>query len=383
MPAVSFGYNNALFQRVLAVTTDNFEKKGVDNIMAKKEIFAVMKSKGCIRKISGGTQNTRHSRYKRATLRGLPMDIASISYQRLSKRINFAIPPRGQETTDAITIQERFINQGPQAFVNLYGTLLKELMDDATFDFPKQFFKDGNASGNTDGIHGWESALSHSGTIGNGMLGAPNDTYFGVSTAVGLRGSWDASNTYPNGAGQVGYHHFSPFIWIYDDTGIGSGSTWEDNSLKAMKKDALFSSRRGHKRDFGILNTNAYNAASNKIEAREAIRTDRSNKNIPSISLGFGEEFTYEGVRWTHDSDVPDRNPLALTSHILAGYSFTVEDLDLMHWTDKLFHVPQIPFSGETLSDRLLVMLICNLFVNPQGVSKFIKSDTSDITISG
>ena len=375
--AYSFGGNTALYQRVLATTIDRYEKQSIDNIEATKVVVASLKKKGRISKASG-TQIGKMVRFKRQDLRGLPMDTATITFPRSNKRVNINIPPRGYYVTDSMTWQERQINQGAEAILNIFGTLLEELMDDFQFNYCKEFFKDGNASNNPYGIHGFESFGSFSGTLNAGMMGSPNDTYFGISTAVGLRGSWDSSNVFPNGSGQPGYHYWSPFIWHPEDASWGgSSNAWKDTCLLVAKADALYSSRRGHKRNIGLLNTGAYRLMSNKVETREQINTSRGTGNQLLVNLGFGETVHYEGVEYTHDSDVPDRDPLSSTRTLL-GYTLTLKDIELRHWTQKLVQTLNIPFSGETLSDRLMVASICNLFCNPQGVSKIVYASSTE-----
>jgi hypothetical protein len=151
--------------------------------------------------------------------------------------------------------------------------------------------------------------------------------------------------------------------------------------LRVAKQDQLFSTRRGHKRDVGFLGTGAYAGMSNKIETREQIHTERGKGTTLLVSLGLGEVLYYEGVEFTHDRTVPALDPQD-TSRLLVGYTWTLKDLELKHWTPKLFHRVELPFQANNLIQPMIVISICNLFTNPQGVSKIVNSAGTDATLA-
>src|SRR5688572_2233089 len=130
---MAFGGNTDVVARVLAVTTDNYVKKATENIMAKKVLLAAFRKKKRIHKISGGTQQQRIVRYKRSGLQPFT-DMPSVSFVRVNKRLNVTIPPRGYLIAEQISLWERYLNSGPEAFVNLYGTMLDEMLDDFEFN---------------------------------------------------------------------------------------------------------------------------------------------------------------------------------------------------------------------------------------------------------
>ena len=375
-----FGYNTDLNARTLAVTTDAYISKALDNVMVENPMFAMLKSKGRFSRQNGGAQLGMAIKYRRADLRKMT-DMQSITYSRLNRHVNIAVPMRMYYMEDSFSFQEEFVNTGESNKIDIIGQMMPNLIDDFTNNFPAELLKDGNAAGNTDGVHGLESCLSHSGTVYNGRAGSPNDSYFGQSTALGARGTWNANDNWPNGYGQEAYHYWSPFVWIYDDASwTGSTATWEDACLRLAKQDQLFSTRRGHKRDFGFLNATAYAGMSNKVEAREQIRTDRGKGTQLLLELGIGPTMYYEGVEWTHDRNIPSRDALS-SSRIMVGYSLSSKDVQIKHWTPKLIHALNLPFQATTLTTPFILTSILNMCVNPQGVSKIINSASTDSTM--
>jgi len=145
--------------------------------------LAMLKEKGKITKCPGGDSKQWAVRYKRNSLHYLT-DLPSISFQRINKRVNAKLTPRGYWMSDQISMMERWVNQGPAAIINIASTIVKELTDDFKEALNVEPFKDGNATATNKGWSGTETFGSISGAVaGNAAVGLCNDTYAGLSTA--------------------------------------------------------------------------------------------------------------------------------------------------------------------------------------------------------
>lgn len=375
----TFGTNTDQFSRVLNSTIADYVKKQMENILAKYVFLAMLKEKGKIKKSPGGDSKQWAVRYKRNTLHYLT-DLPSISFQRINKRVNAKLTPRGYWMSDQVSMMERWVNRGPAAIIDVTNTIMSELMDDFKFALNEQPYKDGNATATNKGWSGTETFGAMSGSVsGNAAVGSPSDTYAGLATNLGVKGSWDTTN-WPNGTGSVGYHYWSPLIALYDSTlWDGTNSTWRANCLRCLAKTSMWQDLRGQKVDLWLLTGPAYDQCYEKVEGKEQIRTERSASNSLMIKLGFGKTFNYQGTEVTYERGLPVTD---VDSAQLAGYGFNWDGVELTHWTPDLVWSPEVDFSIESLSQRYMVGTVSELCFNPQAVVKIRKTTSTDSALN-
>lgn len=366
------------FSRILNTTIAEYVKKEWENIAAKYVCLAMLKEKGRIHRQPGGTEKQWAVRFKRNPLRYL-QDMPAISFQRSSKRVNAKLPMRGYWASDANTLWERAANRGPQAIIQSVSSLATELMDDFKFNINEEVFRDGNATATNKGWHGLESFLSISGArSNNAKYGEPNDNYADLSTALGVKGTWNTT-TFPSGTGSTGYHYFSPLVGLYDTTAWGGGdTTWQNNSLNVFKGMGIAQDLRGYKPDLWLLNGPSYEKASVKVEAKEQIRTERSKSNSLLVKLGFGNTLNYDGVDITYERAVPASGA---DGHAIVGYGINFDNMDLVHWSEELVKALPVDFSIESMSERYLIYSPSNLVCNPQAFCKIRKTSGADTAL--
>lgn len=374
----TFGTNSDMFARILNSTIADYRKKQMENIIAKYVFLAMLKEKGKITKCAGGDSIQWAARYKRNNMHYLT-DLPSISFQRINKRVNAKLTPRGYWMSDQISLWEKWINQGPAAIINITSTIVKELMDDFKERLAEEPYRDGNAAAYNKGWSGLETLGSTSGALaGNAAVGQCNDTYAGLSTSQGIKGTWNTTS-WPNATGSVGYHYWSPLIAFYDaTTWDGTNSTWRSNCLRVLAKTALWQDLRGQKVDLSLLQGAAYDQAYQTVETKEQIRTERSASNSLMIKLGFGKSFTYQGTEVTYERGVPATD---VNSAALAGYGINFDGIELTHWTPELIWSPEVDFSVESLSQRYMVASVSEMIINPQAITKYRKTSGADTAL--
>lgn len=357
--------------RVIATTISEYTKKAIENTMAKYIFLAMLRKKNRIRKVRGGTDIKKVVKHKRAALSSIT-DLPSISFTPINRHQPIELPARGYKMVDAVTLWQKYMNSGPAAIINATTNLMTDLLDDFEFKLGGKFYVDGNAS--TPGVdwHGCESlgSISGAGTDGtNGIdsrVGVCNDTYAGVSTAQGSKGTW-SSGWWPDGDGTTGYHYYSPLVALYKDAAYGGSAVgFQDQCLRVFRQAFIWQELRGHKIDTWLGTGGAYAVVANVVEAKEQIRTQRSSSNSLLINLGFGNVINFEGTDVTFERGVPGVDPGSRTTPF---YGFSWDQIELFHWGPQLF-MSMSDFSIESLADRHLVWTMSNLYFNPQAFVK-------------
>jgi hypothetical protein len=357
--------------RVIATTISEYTKKVIENTMAKYIFLAMLRKKGRIRKVRGGTDIKKVVKHKRAALSSIT-DLPSISFTPINRHQPIELPARGYKMVDAVTLWQKYMNAGPAAIINATTNLMTELLDDFEFKLGGKFYVDGYAQSPGVDWHGVESlgGVSVSAHADTRIL-APSDTYAGYSTAFGTKGTWP-TGTFPDGDGSTGYHFFSPLMPSYKDSGYG-GTTddFKGTCLRVFRQAGIWQELRGHKIDTWLGTGNAFGVVANVVEAKEQIRTERSKSNSLLINLGFGNIINFEGTDITYERGVPGTDG----TRTVPFYGFTWDQIELFHWGPQLF-MSMSDFSIESLADRHLVWTMSNLYFNPQSVVKVAHTTT-------
>ncbi len=366
---VTFGRNSENFARVLNTTTAEYVRNEMNNILRERVLFSKLKSFGKIVKQPGGDSRVWPVRHKQQTLNTMA-DQPAITFQRINRHVNATLPPRGYWVADQMTLWEHYQNQGKQAIINIHADIVKNLMLDFKDEYGDEFYKDGNIAG-AQGIHGLESFFSTSAAHTNTKVGAPDDSYAGISTALGVKGLWNnntATVAWPDGTGRPGYHYWSPLV--LNDNGIDFGAAtddWANSCLRILKYATLSQLKRRSKLDCWILSTEAYRVVSDLIEERERVFVKRKEGDIGDIELGFGPHLYYENVMVSSEYGVPETGTDTRGAHTIRGYGLNIKDgIELRHWTPSLIHALKVDFSVESLSRRYAVISMANMFCNPQ-----------------
>ena len=362
--AITFGRNAEAFARVLNSTIADYSDEKWNNILRERYVWGKLKSNGCFAKQNGGDQYVWSAKYHRETLKSL-QDMATITFSRINRHVQAALPPRGYHLEDQVTLIEKWMNTSDKAIIKIVDDAMSSLIDDMTDQLPDKFYVDGNAGAGTD-VHGIESLLSYSGTItGNTKVGNCNDDYAQLSTAFGQKGLW-GSTAYPNGTGSPGYHYVSPLILKNDVDYGATTNTFADSCLRIFRYAIIHQMRRKCKVDCFVLTPTAYMDVANKLEEREQIRTVRGEP-IKELETGIGPTIKFEGVEIATEYGVPETDSQAET---VSGYGLSFKHIKCRHWSPKMIFPLPIDMAIETLSDRMLVLSFFNFFFDPQKVVK-------------
>lgn len=227
---------------------------------------------------------------------------------------------RGYSATDSISKKQAMMNSSDEALIKLYQTKQERLRKALNNAFCGELFKDGDASGRTNCIHGLETFMG-AGTVAAGdRLAQPSDTYGlgALSTALGNQGGTWSSNlsTYPNatvakdwpdGNGSPEYDFLSPKLvnWSSTAWGTGSSTAWEDNCWRAIGQAITWLTTTGGEDgtpDICVLASNLFQGYKNHHEVIRRIEIPHAVAN----DLGFkGNTLNQDGVAIQPDFDCP------------------------------------------------------------------------------
>lgn len=322
----------APWEGVAQTTIGNYLRTVSDNTIREQQFLALLQSKGNVKYKMGGTRFEWKVQFKQKQMQTYT-DGQVPTFDRLNRYQSATLDWRAYQLPESVTKIETLANQGPQAIVNLMTGKVELLTKEMKQQFGSQLYVDGNASGNQDKIHGIESAMSISGAATNGYVGINNDTYAGLSTALGDKGgTWTqtTSNTdWPRGSGDVQYDYWSPIVGLYDNTAFGSGATWATKCEEVLSFCIVHTHRNGGRAgmiDAFMLDRELYRQFLAFQRSRQRIEITRGQKD-GLTSMGFPGILYHDGVEVTQEFDVPNA----------VGYGLNFDEMELMCQDDALF----------------------------------------------
>ena len=368
------------FNRVLQSTIAEYMLGAEDLTIRNRKFLALLKAKGRITFNHSGTELNWGIRYKMRQLAGYA-DGDTIAFARSDtfKRAN--LPWRGYTLYDLVTKKEKLMNRGKPALIKYVSELVENMMEDFTQQFHRQLYIDGNASGNSKFIHGFDSFCStFNNNVGN-FVATPNNTYASLSTNPGTYGgSW--TGTWPSGFGDPEYDFWSPIIVDYTNTGWPETTkTWPNTCHDALRYGIIKCKRNDSIKgmiDVVMLDQELYRQWLPVLDNKERVivnpgtgsDTGTGKGARPTLrNLGFGDVQNFEGAEVTWEFNVPvDANNNS------QGYGFNMDEMELCSLQDKLF-VSEGPYYDEaTLSDRFAIHMFGNMKYNPRYFVKWLKS---------
>jgi len=367
----TLGSNTAEFSAIANSTTAAYVAGRQNNMLRDHPLLDLLRSKGKIIKQNGGDSRIWSSKHKQKPLQTMA-DLTAVTFQRTNRNVQHQLPPRGLFLSDAISWWSKQINTGKPALINLVSSMVEDLMEDFEDQFPAKLWASGNASGSQE-IHGIDSFTSTSGALaGNDKVGQCDAEYAGQSCAQGVKAQWDSTN-WPEGTGKPGYAYNSPLVQDVNVSYSGATNNWAGNCLRAMKYATLRQANRNKALDCWFLTTSAYETASNLLETREQIRHERGKSAEPMFEGGLGPAFKYENVLVKTGYGIPESGTDTRGAYTTYGYGVRAsgkDDMEIRHWSPSLIYKFPWDFSIETMSDRLLLVSMCNLFCKPSAQVK-------------
>lgn len=364
----------ASWARIVNTTTKKFFRKEEVNILRNRKLLALLQSRGRITYNHAGESMDWKVRFRRSPLTGYA-DGDTLTFARVNKWKTANLDWRGYTVQDSMTKMETLQNRSTEAIIKLYDNVMRILKDDIDDQFGDEFYVDGNASGNSKRIHGFESCLGDGGNTINITTGAertanaadrvaaPSDTYAGLSTALGnYGGSWTGS--WPDGSGDSHYDFWSPIIAATDSEDYGTtNDNWADQGDQVLRYAGIQARKNKSKRgmlDLFVITRTMYEEFLGLIDSKERFISRPGRQEGSLAKLGFTDTVNWDGIDVTSEFGIPDDS----------GYGINVDSLELRSMQSQLF-VPTGPdYDVASKSYRFDVDFMGNLVMNPRDMVK-------------
>ena len=247
---------------------------------------------------------------------------------------------RGYITRDSLSKKQQAMNKGDEALINLFQTKANRLTKSLRDRFSGELYKDGEAAGRENNVHGLETFLGAGTVVTADRIAAPSDTYglTALSTVPGNHGgSWSATGTAPNasmasdwpdGQGDSEYDFMSPKLINWSSNAWGTSSVlWEDNCWRVISQMITWLTMTGGQEgmpEICMLAPNLFQGYKNHEEAIRRI-------NVPhkeAMDLGFqGNVLNQDGCAISADFDVAPN----------VGYGLVLSDITVSSLMPELF----------------------------------------------
>lgn len=308
-------------------------------VLRKRLLLAMLESRGQITFNASGAGSGASDdmqwqvRYLQNDLQGFD-DSSVLTFAPVNRHKKAVLPWRGYMMPEGMHDLDRKKNRGEEALVDIWANKAKWIMEDIGQKLGPEMYVDGNAAGNSLKFHGIESFMSVSGTVSSSKVGNPNDTYAGLSTALGgYGGSW--SGTWPDATGTATYDFWSPIVVDYTNTLWPQATkTWENTALDATRY-GLMACRRNDDKDMAIdiviHEREMFRKFVTLFQTEERIDALRGAEGGSSgaLKLGFRDIVNFDGTDITWEFGVPAN----------VGYGWCMNALEMISLDPELIDV--------------------------------------------
>lgn len=364
--------------RVINTTLRNYLKGEEPEVVRRRVLLSMIKSKGRVlynQSGDGVDWKVRYRRAKMVTNNGQQV----ISFQAENRWQKAFLDYWGYVTSDAMPKREQLKNRGAAAIIKVYEKLIPLLMEDMEDQFHEELYIDSAVAGNSQRISGLETMFETNGTIqvdagtqrtANVLdpVGYPSSSYAGISCQLGgVSGSWGEgtaqsgiSSTWPSGRGDADYDFWSPVIvnYGYDWTG-GSKHDFATNAVLCTRF-AIRKMKRNLKKTVPLvmMDDELYRQYLDALDTKERINVPLA----PNLAkFGFIDSIYQDGAEITSEYGIPGG----------VAYGIDLDNVSLLSCQGQLFEADGPEFDMSTRSTRVCVDFIGQMkFASPRNFFK-------------
>ncbi len=361
---------------VLMTTISQYAKGAEDATIRERLLLSYLKKYGKISKNNSGTSMTWQVEYSQPPMRQLG-DAGEITFSEHVAHKQATLDWRGYVVTDQLPEKQRLMNRGPEALVDIFKTKTDRLIKKFQDGIGGQMYIDGNASGNENALHGFDSCTTGANAAATNLIATPNDSYAGLTTNLGnYGGSWTANRAstedprYPNatlakdwpyGSGSSEYDFWSPKLVNSTSTKWGDGTAdFKNHCDRVIRRTNIWmrsSGGSGNAPTLFLFGADMYADIEDFYAAKERIIVPHAETE----NLGFGgKSMQVNGTAVIFDFDCPAS----------AGYALKVSDIELCCLYGNLFDVKGPEFDIKTNSHLIRLGFFGNMKFNPKNIAK-------------
>lgn len=326
--------------RPIATTLRHYVKGAEPTLIRQIKLLALLEKRGNIEKNYEGRELDWAVEYQRAAVTA-NAGHTPLTYDPVDRFYRASLDmPRGYVSTDAMGKVEFLQNRGAPALIKYFSQMGTRIMDDIRRHLGGiALWKDGDASGNGEDLHGILSFLRFDTTLtidkDTGVSGAydaadyvfnASGSYGGLSIDLGAYGggTWAGwPEQAPTTGGVVDtLDFFTPLGVNYKSTSFGgSQATWKAQCLEATRFLATALDKDGTEEgqaDTGLLDRRMFRELKDTLSTKERIVIESSNM---LKSMGFGDVIELEGITYTGEFGCPANKGVVLNTKKLALHS--------------------------------------------------------------
>lgn len=367
------GFNPVAFSRTAATTLAKHIREVEEVMLRNYQMGALLEAAGRVNYNNSGEGFDWPVQYRLHNVEGNTGETQrNFTRRNLWKTANMEY--RGYQATDSMYYREFRSNKGPEGVVKVFENFVERLETSITQVLGSEYYVDGSASGNESSWHGIESLFSVNGTlnIASGaqrtanaadQVGYPNDTYAGLSTALGNYGGENESGLYwPNGIADPEFDFWSPLVVNYTSSAFGGTSdTFAKQGDEAMRY-AIIHAQRNTSKDGQITNIfldrSLYMDLLNLIDDKERIQISSEHS---LRALGFKNVLNFDGIEVSWEAAVPAG----------VGYGVNYDCMELKSMDSSLLRSEGPEYDIHSQSFNAVVSTLSNLkFSSPRNFFK-------------
>lgn len=324
---------------LVSATRPKYMKGASDMTLRKRLLLAMLKKRGRIGYNASGTELVWQLEFSQPPI-SQNGDGAVIDFSNHRAYRQVSVDWRGYVGTDTLTQKQNLMNRGEEQLVNLFQSKSNNLRKSIGDTFAGEIYKDGEATGRENSIHGLETFMGSGTCAATDRIAQPSDTYgLGqLSTQLGAYGgSWTSALTtkpnatiatdWPDGSGSVEYDFNSPKLVNWSSSAWGTSSTtWEANAWRVVSQTITWLTTTGGEDgmpSLGAMSPDLFQGYKNAQEVKTRITVPHKE----SQDLGFGQTLNQDGVALYPDFDCP----------VGTGYFINVSQMMIHSLTPELF----------------------------------------------
>lgn len=356
-------------ERVALSTIAKWLKSLSSQVERKYAFLAMLKSKGNIEYGCHGGQLRWAVKYRDHDL-SAHVDGAPKQFAKVKTIFNAFLDWRGYDSSEIITLREKAEHGGAEAMIEIFAGREKMMREGLLRQLGREWYKDGNATGNEHTFHGIESFCSVGAqTAADELATAPNDSYAGTSTAyTSLKATAVKGVDEEHGV-------WSPVIVNTNRTPSGGSlRTWEeyaDEYIRLGVIEAQYGTSQDENLDLILLTKTAYRQFLSVVDDKERINISRGSE-LGLTKMGFANVVEFDGVQVMWDDGISATDGQSNTVH---GYGFNCDQLALKvlgGGARKTLFGAKVTWNDDYASDRIYLWLLGQLcFYSPRRHVKF------------
>jgi len=374
------GWSNTVFERTSQTTLAHHIKELEENFKRNYALPAQLESAGRFIYNCSGEGFDWPVQYRIHQVEGNTGETQrNFARRNLFKTANLEY--RGYQATDAMYMKEFLSNRGEAGIVKVFDSFTERLKTSVNQVLGREFYTDGNAAGNEEFWHGYETLFGTTGTvnISTGAQRATNQadivaymsgTYAGLTCDLGTYGGAQyAGAVWPDGDADPEYDFWTPLGVVGDSTSL-TGSTWAANAVEALRYAITMCQRNASLEEQMTtitLSRSMYNDLKNLLDDKEEVQVTDENS---LRAFGFRNVMIIDGVEVTFDNGVPAG----------AGYGGSYNNMEVRCMNDSLLVAEGPEYDIHSQAFNAVVSTISNIkFKHIRNCFK-VWADNSDIS---